>query len=728
MSNHQSTFHEWFEHCGIYFGFRNQNKKRTLIYIGAQKISLEKLPDGLPLFQLAVAGRTNGFWQMLITAVTEIPLESEALDLVIKDNEVVIPYFHRALGLKIEVHWQLIPNTKVIRSWTEVFNQSHEKHQLTHLSSGIWSGLSQAGLRSWWDSEKWKIHTCQSGWKREGQWFENTFAEKGLYPVAEPLPIRSAAHLQSIGSFSTSRANSTALLENRDAGIIYYGQIESSGAWHHEWSIRGTQNQGSLYWQMDVANETVGGWSYLLLPGESYKSEKVAFGCCTGGFNEGIAELTRYRRSILKPASPWKEECPLIFNDYMNCWWGDPTLERLLPLIDTTSQLGVEVFCIDAGWFGKKGADWNFGLGDWIPGDDRFGVGGLQSVIDLIRQKGMIPGLWLELEVCGEQTELAKKPDAWFLRRYSKRIGGGDRWFLDLSNGQVRSYLHQVIDRLVGMGVGYFKNDYNSCVGYGAEKESGSCGQGILDHLSSFYSFIDEVRSKHPTLIIENCGGGGLRQDYGTLSHFHLQSFSDVEVYTEAPSVLSGSLANVLPEQLGIWCYPLRYDYSKYLENPKSNSLPDSKIFESGEETIFNGVNGLCGNLYLSGRLDGADELNRMLLQEALSIYKKERLFIANAIPFWPQGHLPVLETKRWHSFALKSEKTNRCLLAVWRLESHEEIHEIFFPEWKASSIQVRQIYPKKSHQVEFTWAPAHGKLSFRFLSKNQARFFEILF
>lgn len=41
----------------------------------------------------------------------------------------------------------------------------------------------------------------------------------------------------------------------------------------------------------------------------------------------------------------------IIFNDYMNCLWGSPTTEKLLPLIDAAAEVGCEYFCIDAGWY-----------------------------------------------------------------------------------------------------------------------------------------------------------------------------------------------------------------------------------------------------------------------------------------------------------------------------------------------------------------------------------------
>ena len=89
---------------------------------------------------------------------------------------------------------------------------------------------------------------------------------------------------------------------------------------------------------------------------------------------------------------------PVIFNDYMNTLMGDPTTEKLLPLIDAAAEVGADYFCIDAGWYAE--GDWWNTVGAWQPSTTRF-PNGLGEVIDRIHSRGMVPGLWLEPEVIG---------------------------------------------------------------------------------------------------------------------------------------------------------------------------------------------------------------------------------------------------------------------------------------------------------------------------------------
>jgi alpha-galactosidase len=81
-------------------------------------------------------------------------------------------------------------------------------------------------------------------------------------------------------------------------------------------------------------------------------------------------------------------------------------------------MVGCEYFCIDAGW--HSDGEWWDGVGEWLPSKGRF-PGGIQEPLNYIRSKGMIPGLWLELEVMGINCPLAKQvPDDWLFIRHGR--------------------------------------------------------------------------------------------------------------------------------------------------------------------------------------------------------------------------------------------------------------------------------------------------------------------
>ena len=119
----------------------------------------------------------------------------------------------------------------------------------------------------------------------------------------------------------------------------------------------------------------------------------------------------------------------LVFNDYMNTINGDPTTERLLPLIGAAARAGAECFCIDAGWYDDSDlGHWWPTVGEWVPSERRFPDGGLERVVTTIREAGMKVGLWLEPEVVGLQSPVAESlPKSVFLQRQGYRVTEHER-------------------------------------------------------------------------------------------------------------------------------------------------------------------------------------------------------------------------------------------------------------------------------------------------------------
>lgn len=679
-------------------------------------------------FQVAVAGRAHGGLPAIATAHTELPKQMKCVDQTLSESGLCLTYVHEEIGLQISVESKGIQGSAVIRTVTTATNISDQPITLTHLSSICMQGIALDGLRPWDNHNKIRVHYCRQTWAGEGQWREGPLAEVGLYSTASHS-IRAAFHLSGEGSWSSGRYAPMIVVEDTETSQTWYAQIETSSPWHFELGVRGSlwdEGRRAMYLQADGASDRTGGWSVTLQPGESFASVPVAIGCCQGDFTDAVRELTQYRRAALKLSIPGFDYAPVIFNDYMNCLFAEPTAEKLIPLIASAASAGAEVYCIDAGWFGRKQPGPSRILGDWIPSEDLFGAGGLPSLLKTILDKGMTPGIWLEMEVCGEDAMLGTKSDDWFLQLRGQRVGGGDRWFLNFTNPDVRAYLHERIENLVEMGVGYIKNDYNACIGLGDDVIGTSAADGLIRNMRAFYAFIDTVRERHPKLILENCGCGAMRTDYGMQSHFHLASYSDQENYECAPSILGGSLATLLPEQLAIWAYPFPLDIANKSHPEILFSEEYLNAQADGEQTIFNMVNGLCGIVYLSGRIDATDDRNFKLIQDAIQVYKQERRHVSNAYPIWPIGMPRIEDSEGWASVGLNAMDGRRMLLAIWRREASQAFCELPLRGFAGHKASVRQIYPSEGYFVEHYYNDVKGALTVQFPKRNQARFFEI--
>ncbi|THF80290.1 glycoside hydrolase family 36 protein [Cohnella fermenti] len=718
------------EHAGMVMAWANTDNGLMQSTFNTERQLRTKVPPiPAPSFELAIAGIPYGHSPALISGLTRLPEAMKLISYSADAEKLFMAYKHEALGLKVETEMRFVPGSAVIRQSTVVTNEGSSPVVLTHLSSMCVQGIASDGALPWYDKRKVRVHYCRQTWNGEGQWRSGDLEELGLYPTSGH-PSAAAVHFSSVGSWSTGKLLPMAVLEDLETGKAWYWQIETSANWHMEIGHRGSwsEDSGAIFIHADGADERFGGWSKELLPGESCRAVPAAFGCVDGSFADAIRELTAYRRYLTRELHGTLPPAPVVYNDYMNTLWGDPSRDKLAPLIAAAAAAGCEYFCIDAGWFGDLGSSWASGLGDWLPSRNRFGDEGLEALLASIRHTGMKPGLWLELEVCGEDAALAAKPDEWFIRRYGIRAGGGPRWFLNFGHPDVCAYAHGVIDRLMRMGVRYIKNDYNLCIGTGDDTGGRAAADGLQQAMRDFYRFIDEVKCRHPELILENCASGGMRADYEALARFHLQSSSDQEDYRKYPSIIGGSLAAILPEQLGIWAYPYPLLHSE-LANPASIEEPGYlRTMEDGEQTIFNLVNGLCGSLYLSGHLHLADETNRGLIAEAVALYKKERAYISRSHPIWPLGFTRMNDEEGWASVGLVSPDRSRILLSVWRLGSGSEYRILPLERWRGRKATVNLLYPGEGYSVESSYSANTGQLTVRLPKPYQARLFDIRF
>ena len=374
----------------------------------------------------------------------------------------------------------------------------------------------------------------------------------------------------------------------------------------------------------------------------------------TGGFDEAVAALTAYRRAALAPASADNRACPVIFNDYMNCLWGNPSWEKEHPLIEAASAAGCEYYVIDAGWYAEEGQGWWDSVGLWEPSTSRWGEKGLPGLLQYIRAKGMIPGLWLEIEVVGINSPLREKPDAWFLRQRGRRVIDHGRYFLDFRNPEVRAYADGVVDRLVGdYGAGYLKIDYNVDARLGTDCAADSAGAGLLAHQRAYLEWLDGVRRRYPDLVLENCGSGGGRMDYALLARTQLQSSSDQSDYRKYPAIVTGAMAAVLPEHQSVCTYP-RTEYY-----PEASS--------------FNLLHALLGRIHLSGNLATLAPESRAQVHAGLAFYKKTiRPLLSGLTPFFPLGRPSMADTRSPVALGLRGP--TKTFVAVWRLDGDEVV------------------------------------------------------
>ena len=614
-------------------------------------------------------------------------------------------------GLAVEAHLHTFEGVAVLRTWNRITNGGERRLTLDAVTSFTLGGIGAgdgndaaadtladplAGLDLW---------SADNDWLAEGRWQRCPLRDLlvDMNHGRHRQPPRSSVWRASQGTWSTGRHLPMGALTARDHGRTLLWQLESSGGWRWEVGEQADAAYLALLGPTDRDHQ----WRQVLEPGEVFTTVPAAIAIGTApagvrggdsgglgrsrgdGFAEAAAALTAYRRALRRP-HPDHTALPVIFNDFMNTVMGDPSTERLLPLIDAAARVGAEYFVIDAGWYAGRESWWD-NVGEWRESPVRF-PGGLIEVVDRIRAAGMVPGLWLEPEVVGVRSPLADRlPDAAFFQRDGARVVDNGRYHLDLRHPAAVRHLDGVVDRLVAdYGVGYLKLDYNVNPGPGTDV-GGSPGAGLLGHERALSAWLDGVLDRHSGLVLENCASGGMRSDYAMLSSLQIQSTSDQQEHYRYPPIAAAAPAAIAPEQAAVWAYP----------QPEFGDA----------ENAFVLCNALLGRVHLSGNLDRMTPEQRALVAEAVAVYKRIRADIPVSAPFWPLG-LPGW-TDPWVAVGLRGPE--RTYVTVWRRpEGRSPADQTFsIAPLKGGDTSAEVLFPRNSTAV-VDWNPGRGEATVR--------------
>lgn len=592
-------------------------------------------------------------------------------------------------NVSLTEHVEFINGINVIKQFTTVKNTGKESVRLARLTAANVTGIGIGGSK-YFEKDRFNVHVCYNHMQGEGQWQTKKLKDLGIYPASTRKWERTGFRLQSFASWSTNDYYPLVIIEDTEKGECWFFEREGAENWYIE--IYACEGFGCPFLNVSIGGSDENmGWTYDLSAGESYSTTTAVYGVVKGNFEKAVEELTKYKRYD----SVAKTNILVTYNTFMNCNWGYESKARVIPLVDAAEEVGCECFVIDSGWEVA---------GSWTIREDHWKRNEFAETIAYIQNKGMKAGAWMEFECAG--TALKDEQ----VRTRGGKIVSPHRKKADLRNPVVRENIFSAIDRLYNLGIRYIKNDHNNDERCGSDCGGESIGEGTRKNTEAFYGLIKEIRKRYPDLTLENCAAGGAREDNGTLRYFSLQSTSDQEDYRLYPSVLIGSAANMPPEKCGIWGYPY----------PVLNTFPEiidepQKLFEihkDGRETVFNMVNAMCGYMYLSGRIDCADDLNKRLIKEAVGVYKEYKDSINKRYPAFV---LPMknMDDKSYNAYGLKDDKD--MLLFVWAL--NETDFTLDLSKYGCGSANL--VYPKSVNNVCYGYNS--GELNLKFDEKYSA-------
>lgn len=299
---------------------------------------------------------------------------------------------------------------------------------------------------------------------------------------------------------------------NEDQGDVFAFNLVYSGSFSAQVEVE----------QYQTCRASIGinpfGFSWLLEPGQQFQTPEAIMVYSSQGLGGMSQTYNKLYRTRLVRGTHRDRERPILINNWEATYF-DFDADKIEQIAKTGSELGIELFVLDDGWFGKRDDD-NTSLGDWVV-DRRKLPNGLKDLAERVTSMGMQFGLWFEPEMISENSDLYRKHPDWRLHVPERTsTTSRNQLVLDLSREDVCDYIIQsVSDILASAPISYVKWDMNrhmTEIGSAAlppERQRETAHRYML----GLYRVLEEITSRFPDILFESCSGGGGRFDPGML-------------------------------------------------------------------------------------------------------------------------------------------------------------------------------------------------------------------
>lgn len=307
--------------------------------------------------------------------------------------------------------------------------------------------------------------------------------------------------------------------------------------------------------------------SYPLPPGGIFTTPELVLSYTSHGIGTLSRNLHRFWKSHLFNTDWVGVPRPTLVNNWEATYF-DLSEKKLLPIAERGAELGIQLFVLDDGWFGRKypRTSDKQGLGDWEVNEERFpkglgefgervtglelgkkarsslhgggGEGGIkggngsesrggregrQDTREKDKPEHMRFGLWVEPEMISRRSHLFESHPDWVLRSPSTSpTETRNQLVLDLGQHQVQDFIISTLSRLLDSApISYIKWDNNRAM-------------HELPHPSAMhryqlglYRVLSTLTSKYPHVLWEGCASGGGRIDLALSAYFAQHWTSD---------------------------------------------------------------------------------------------------------------------------------------------------------------------------------------------------------
>ncbi len=204
-------------------------------------------------------------------------------------------------------------------------------------------------------------------------------------------------------------------------------------------------------------------------------------------------------------------------------------------------QIPLDCWWMDAGWYPTDGEGWPK-VGTWEVDRQRF-PGGLRAIADRCHAHGIELLVWFEVERVVAGTWLARHHPEWI-------HGGAAGGLFRMDEPAAVAWLTEHVDRLLTTeGIDIYRSDFNiDPLEYWRANDAPD-RQGITEirYIEGFLGYLDELRRRHPGMLIDSCATGGRRDDLETMRRAVPLLRSDFEANPEGNQCHTYGFALWLP-------------------------------------------------------------------------------------------------------------------------------------------------------------------------------------
>jgi alpha-galactosidase len=259
-------------------------------------------------------------------------------------------------------------------------------------------------------------------------------------------------------------------------------------------------------------------FSWLLKPTETFQTPEVVMVYSSNGLGEMSRTYHKLYRKRLCRGIYRDKTRPILVNNWEATYF-DFNAEKIENIGKAAKELGIELFVLDDGWFGKRNGD-NSSLGDWFVDKNKL-PNGLDDLGNRINNLSLQFGLWFEPEMVSPDSDLYKSHPDWCLHVPGRsRTQGRNQLVLDLSREDVCEYIVDSLSSILSsVNISYVKWDYN--------RNMTEIGSPLLPperqretahrYMLGLYKVYEKLVTAFPNILFEGCSGGGGRFDPGTL-------------------------------------------------------------------------------------------------------------------------------------------------------------------------------------------------------------------